>query len=60
MGGTVFVSETPLSDLIANYVETATHESYARFLEAFRYAKLGVVASGAEAVNIFETRGGGF
>lgn len=42
-------SETPLSDHIAHYLETRTQDSYARFLEVFRSAKVGVMASGAPA-----------
>jgi tetratricopeptide (TPR) repeat protein len=39
--------KTPISDLMADYIESQTQESFARFLEAFRRARVGVIASGA-------------
>jgi len=39
-------SETPLSDLIDDYVGWHTHKSFVRFLQAFREARVGVVAIG--------------
>ena len=39
-------SETPLSDLIDDYVGWYTHKSFVRFLQAFREARVGVGAIG--------------
>jgi hypothetical protein len=40
------ISKTPLSDLIAAHRAKGTSQSYARFLDGFRGAMLGVVAAG--------------
>ena len=39
--------KTPLSDLIDGYEAAGTEESYSSFLDAFRSAKVGVMAFGA-------------
>jgi hypothetical protein len=39
-------SETPLSDLMSDHTKLNTAETHARFVEAFRRSRLGVVAVG--------------
>lgn len=43
-------SATPLSDLIAVHAAARSSRTWARFLAAFRQAKLGVVAEGPQGV----------
>ncbi|MEK6303505.1 MAG: hypothetical protein AABO41_22590 [Acidobacteriota bacterium] len=43
------MSETPLSDLIADHIAADTPESFARFLGGFRSSVVGVIAVGVPA-----------
>ncbi|MFG2058395.1 hypothetical protein ACGFI9_30665 [Micromonospora sp. NPDC048930] len=40
------MSDTPLSDVMAEHAETRTPESYERFLTLFRASVIGIVATG--------------
>ncbi|MFN8498681.1 MAG: tetratricopeptide repeat protein [Anaerolineae bacterium] len=44
IGGAVL--ETPLSDLMSDWIASQTQDSFARFLDAFQHARVGVVAYG--------------
>jgi hypothetical protein len=43
------MTETPLSDLIAAYIEDGTPQSFSQFLDGFRGSRLGVIAAGVPA-----------
>src|SRR5262245_20248765 len=43
------MTDTPLSDLIAGYRASRSAEIWGRFLDTFRMARLGVIATGGTA-----------
>jgi hypothetical protein len=43
------MSETPLSDVMSEYAETKTPESYEHFLRLFRASTVGIAATGVPA-----------